>query len=95
MLKWRNRLLNNNTLFWRQNDLTVFLLMFIVFFSIAFIIMIYTYSPYLEKCITDYWVMPMGIGFVIVIPFAVLAWILTCSVRFGERMCDDLDGVKK
>ena len=37
----------------------------------------------------------IGIGFVIVIPFAVVAWILTCSVRFGERMCDDLDGVKK
>jgi len=71
MLKWRNRLLNNNTLFWRQNDLTVFLLMFIVFFSIAFIIMIYTYSPYLEKCITDYWVMPMGIGFVFLFLFII------------------------
>ena len=37
----------------------------------------------------------IGIGFAIVIPFAILAWILTCSARLGERMLDDFDGVKK
>ena len=71
MQNWLSHLPNSDTLFWRSNDFTVFFLMFILFFSIAFIIMIYTYSPFLEKCITDYWVMPMGIGFVFLFLFVV------------------------
>ena len=62
---------DGNTLFWRDNDLSIFLLMMVLFFSIAYFIMIYTYSPLLERCVTDWWLMPLGIGFVFLFLFTI------------------------
>ena len=70
MLSWKKHL-SNNTLFWRENDLTIFFLMTILFFSAAYIIMIITYNPYLERCITGYWLLPVGIGEVFLFLFVI------------------------
>jgi len=42
-----------------------------LFFGVATIIMIITYSPGLRRCITDWWVLPMGIGFIFLFLFII------------------------
>ena len=70
LLSWKKHL-SNNTLFWRQNDLTIYFLMTVLFFSAAYIIMIITYSPALRNCVTDYWLVPVGIGEVFLFLFTI------------------------
>jgi len=43
----------------------------ILFFGVATIIMIITYSPGLERCITDWWILLMGIGYVFLFLFII------------------------
>lgn len=71
MQKFVKRLPNSDTLCWRQNDLAIFFLMIIIFFSVAYLIIIYTYSPVLERCVTDWWILLMGIGYVCLFLFII------------------------
>jgi len=64
-------LLNDNTLYWRHGDFTVYLFGTILFFGVAVVIMIVSYSPYLGRCVTDYWLLPVGIGEVFLFLFAI------------------------
>ena len=71
MQKFVSRLSNNNTLYWRHNDFSVFFLMMILFFSIAIIIMFFTYSPLLGMCVTDWWILAAGLGYVFLFLFVI------------------------
>lgn len=59
----KNRLPNNNTLYWRQNDFTVFFLMFILFLGIA-IVIIFNYN-------TDWWMLSIGLSYVFLFLFII------------------------
>lgn len=65
---WKN-CLPSNTLYWRYNDFTVFFFGTILFFGTSILIMFlsYNYNSKKPSCSTDWWVLPMGIGFVFLI----------------------------
>ena len=58
---WKN-CLPSNTLYWRHGDFSVFLFGTVLFFGVAVAIMIISYNPIQGRCITDYWLVPIGIG---------------------------------
>lgn len=72
---WKNQLSNNNNtfLYWRHGDFTLFFFLFILFFGIAIVIMFFTYNPRLEypRCVTDWWVLPTGLGFMFLFLFVI------------------------
>ena len=73
MQVWKNRLSNNNNymIYWRRGDFTLFLLGFIFFFGVGAVMVFVTYNPILRNCVTDWWVLPMGIGFVFLFLFVI------------------------
>ena len=71
MLRLKKRLPNSDTLYWRQNDFTLYLSLFVLFFGCATVIIIFGYSPILERCVTDWWVLPCGIGMVFLFLFII------------------------
>ena len=63
--------LPNNTLYWGVNDFTVFLFGVVLFFGCSIVIMFFSYSPYLRMCVTDWWILPLGLGFVFLFLFII------------------------
>jgi len=45
--------------------------MTVLFFGAAYIIIIITYNPYLERCVSDWWIMPVGIAEVFLFLFII------------------------
>jgi len=70
MQKLKVRLPNNN-LYWKKNDFTIFFIMFILFFGCGIALMIFSYSPIVEKCVTDWWILPFGISEVFLFLFVI------------------------
>ena len=67
----KNRLPNENTLYWGVNDFTVFLFGMVLFFGCSIVIMFFSYSPYLGGCVTDWWILPLGIAEVFLFLFTI------------------------
>jgi len=59
--KIKNQLPNKDTLQWRSGDFTVYLFCFVVSFGVS-IFIIFNY-------ITDWWILPTGLGFVFLFLF--------------------------
>ena len=71
MQSWKKRLPNNDTLCWRHGDFSVYFLGMVLLFGGAVVIMMWSYDFEVGVCVTDWWVVPFGIGEVFLFLFAI------------------------